>query len=189
MNKAISLKVKFWWRAALLLLLTLNIPAQSIGQVLQTITYTVTVNDVSMIRINPYSIINMSLLASAAGEAMAEKTSSSSYLQLTSVVPLNQTRRVMAVISSGTVPTGTMLKLTVGSGSGVGNFGVPSSTITLQRGINQNIINNIGSGYTGGSTGNGFNLTYTWQIDQSTYQYLRAVLSVPIILTYTITSN
>jgi len=189
MNKTVILKVNFWWRAAMLLLLTLNFPAQSFGQVFQTITYTVTINDVSLIRINPYAIINMNLLASAAGESMAPKTNSTSYLQLTSIAPANQTRRVMAVISSGTVPTGTMLRLTASSSSGVGNFGLPASTITLQRGTNQTVINNIASGYTGGNTGNGFRLTYTWQVDPATFRYIRAVLSVPIIITYTITSN
>jgi hypothetical protein len=82
-----------------------------------------------------------------------------------------------------------MLLLTVGNSTGIGNFGVPASTITLQRVTNQTIINSIASGYTGGTTGVGFNLSYTWQVDQSTFNQLRAVLSVPIIITYTITSN
>jgi len=189
MNKTVFLKARFWWRASALLLFIAIRPAHTIGQVYTTNVFTVIVNDVSLIRINPYAIINMSLLASTAGESMAPKTNSTSYMQLTSIAPHNQTRRVMAVISSGYVPAGTMLRLTVGNSSGVGNFGVPASTITLQRITNQTIINSIASGYTGGNTGDGFNLNYTWQVDQNTFNQLRAVLSVPIIITYTITSN
>jgi general stress protein CsbA len=188
MNRTVFFKSEFWrWTALLYILMIL--PARSIAQVYTTNVFTVTINDVSLIRINPYAVINMSLLAATAGESMAPKTNSTSYMQITSIAPVNQTRRVMAVISGGTVPSGTLLTLTVGSSSGVGNFGVPASTITLQRVTNQTIINSIASGYTGGSAGNGFNLTYTWQVDQNTFQLLRAVLSVPIIITYTITSN
>lgn len=189
MNKPVFHKVHSLWRTMVLLAFLIILPARSLSQVYTTNVFTITVNDVSLIRINPYAIINMTLLASTAGESMAPKTSSNSYLQLTSIAPLNQTRRVTAVISSGFVPAGTKLSLTVGNSSGVGNYGVPASTIDLLRGTNQTIINSIASGYTGGNAGNGFKLTYTWQVDQSTYQLLRAVLSVPIIVAYTITSN
>lgn len=189
MNKTVFIKVFFRLRTAMALFFILTLPFRSIGQVYTTNVFTITINDISLIRINPYAVINMSLLASTAGESMAPKTNSTSYLQLTSIAPANQTRRIMAVISGGTIPAGTLLRLTASNSSGVGNFGVPSSTITLVRVTNQTIINNIASGYTGGSAGNGFNLTYTWQVDQSTFQFLKAVLSVPIIITYTITSN
>ena len=189
MNNPVFHNVRSLWRTVALILFMIILPVRAFGQVYTTNVFTITVNDVSLIRINPYAIINMTLLASSAGESMAPKTNSTSYLQLTSIAPLNQTRRVTAVISSGFVPAGTMLRLTVGNSSGVGNYGVPASTITLLRGTNQTIINSIASGYTGGNAGNGFNLTYTWQVDQSTFQQLRAVLSVPIIVAYTITSN
>jgi hypothetical protein len=168
--------------------LTLSFPAKA--QVYTNNVFTITVNDISLIRINPYAVMNMKLLASTSGESMAPQTNSTSYLQLTSIAPLNQSRRVTAVISSGIVPAGTILKLTVpNSTSGTGNYGTAGVNITLLRGTNQTIINNIASGYTGGNTGNGYNLQYTWEVDQNTYKQLRAVLSVPIIVTYTITSN
>lgn len=182
--------MKAWWGAALLLLLICITPVQCVGQVYQTINYTININDVSIIRINPYAVMNMSLLATTAGETMTSQTNATSYLQLTSIAPVNQTRRITAAITSGMIPPGTKMDLTVSNGtSGVGNCGTAGTTITLLRFVNQTVINNIASGYTGGNTGNGFKLAYTWQVDQNTYGQLRSVLSVPIIITYTITNN
>lgn len=190
MNNAPKLNALQILKRSILLILSLSLSASIAAQVYTTNVFTIQVNDITLIRINPYAIINMTLLAANAGESMAPKTNNSSYLQLTSIAPINQTRRVMAVISSGHVPAGTMLQLTAGScASGVGARGTPTSTITLQRLNNQTIINGIASGYSGTNTGNGFNLSYTWQIDQNNFQNLKAVLSVPIIVTYTISSN
>lgn len=162
------------------------------GQYLRTNTFTITIADVSLIRINPLTTISMNLLATMAGESMTPKTHNSSYLQLTSIAPENQTRRILATISqsSNAVPDGTMLTLSATTcASCTGTVGVPGSIITLEKGVNSTLINSISSGYTGTTSGNGFRLNYTWQVNPATYASLRATQSVPIVVVFTITSN
>lgn len=173
-----------------MILLFFALSDSAMSQLYTTNTFTVTINDVSLIRINPLSTISMNLLASVAGETTSPKSNSSSYLQLTSIAPLGQTRRITASITSGFVPAGTLLKLTANNCStGNGNRGSSSGQITLLKNINTTIINSIGSGYTGSASTNGFNLVYYWSVDPANYAQLRAIANAPITVSYTITSN
>jgi hypothetical protein len=175
-----------------LIVLVFLLPTTIKGQYLKTSTFTITIADVSLIRINPLTTISMNLLATMAGESMTPKTHNTSFLQLTSIAPENQTRRILATISqsSNAVPDGTMLTLSASScASCTGTVGTPGSVITLQKGINSTLINSISSGYTGTTSGNGFRLNYTWQVNPATYASLRATQSVPIVVVFTITSN
>jgi len=178
------------WKYLVMILLSLVLYGKTVAQVYTTNVFTITINDVSLIRINPLSTISMNLLATVAGETTSPKSNSTAYLQLTSIAPANQTRRIMASVTTGTVPAGTLLYLTASSCStGGGDHGTPSGQITLLKNINTTLINGIGSGYTGSSATNGFNLTYYWSVDPANYALLRAIASAPITVTYTITSN
>jgi hypothetical protein len=190
MNNTTKRKPANLWKYLLLIVLSLVLHGKSIAQVYTTNVFTITINDVILIRINPLSTISMNLLASVAGETTSPKSNSTSYLQLTSIAPAGQTRRIMASITSGFVPAGTLLKLTASSCStGAGTRGSPSGQITLLKNINTTLINNIGSGYSGTAATNGFNLTYYWNVDPANYALLRAIASAPITVTYTISNN
>ncbi|HET9571271.1 MAG TPA: hypothetical protein VFP20_07695 [Bacteroidales bacterium] len=159
------------------------------AQMYASTTYTVNISDLSLIRIYPIRSISLHLYALEAGKAPTSTSTSSTNIQLTSISPLNQTRRVTAAISSGVVPPGTLLKLaTYNCTSGLGALGSASPTITL-NGSNQTIINNIGSCYTGSGIGNGYNLDYLWEVDPVNIHLLKSVANVQLLITYTITNN
>jgi hypothetical protein len=171
----------------LLLLLVLASTAPVKAQYTASETFTVTVYEVSLIRIYPSQTINMNLLAATAGESMASVTNSSTHLQLTAIADAGDKRRVTAIISSyNNVPSGTLLKLTPSScTSGSGSRGNVSSTITLNKTSNQTIISNVGSAYTGTGTNDGYLLTYTWQVDPANYNLLHATSTISLVITYT----
>lgn len=151
--------------------------------------FTIIINDICNIRIYPTGPINMRLLATVAGNSMVAQTNASSYIQLTSIAPLNEMRRITAIVSHGIIPAGTQLQLTSGScTSGSGTRGTPSSTIILDRSSQKNIITGIGSCYTGNSPTNGYNLTYTWGVDPTTYTQLKATSATSITITFTVLS-
>ena len=155
-------------------------------------TFTITINGLSLIRIYPLSTtIAMTLLTNNAGESMLPKTDATTYLQLTSIAPLNQTRRITAIISSGTVPGGTLLKVTPAACTNVGggSFGTPSSQLTLNKTSSQTLINGIRSGFTGSGITNGFKLTYTFMADPANYNKLYRTSVNTIIVTYTMVVN
>lgn len=150
---------------------------------------TIIINDICNIRIYPTGAINMRLLATVAGNSMVAQTNASSYIQLTSIAPINELRRITAIVSHGNIPAGTQLQLTSGAcTSGSGARGTPSSTIILDRSSQKNIITGIGSCYTGNSPTNGYNLSYTWGIDPTTYSQLRATSTTSITITFTVLS-
>lgn len=172
-----------------LLFIAMSAYFEAIGQSVVTETVTITVEEVSMIRIYPSTTISLNLLASVAGESMSPKTHSGTYLQLTSIAPAYENRRITALITYGQVPAGTLLKLTPSmSTSGAGTRGSVSSTITLNRSNNQQIISGIGSTYTGTASSNGYRLNYSWEVDPANYASLQATSAVSLLVTYTIST-
>lgn len=159
------------------------------AQTLKETNFTINIQEVHLIRINPLSEISMRMLASVAGETMIPKTNSTSYLQLTSIGN-SQTRKVLVTIQNGSVPTGTLLTLMPSTCmTGAGNRGEITNMITLKNGVNNTLLENIGSGYTGTATNNGFRLNYTWQVDPAKYALLKAISGVRLTIKYTITEN
>ena len=151
--------------------------------------FTINVYDVCYARIFPSGTIRMNLLASEAGNSMSTKTDASTYMQLTSIAPEGETRKITAIVSSGSVPAGTQFQLTAGACStGAGARGTPSSTITLDRSAQKDVVTGIGSCYTGTSSTSGYNLIYTWGVDPASYSQLSATSTVSIMITYTILS-
>lgn len=160
-----------------------------------TTSYNLSINvyDVSIIRINPSTTFSLNLLSSQAGGSMSSAPNNSTYLQLTSIPPENVTRKIMAKIQSSTnpngVPPGTKLTLYAVKISGYGDVGIPSPEIKLSLSSNELLIDNIASGYTGTSTGQGFRLYYTLKVDPATYSQLRSTQTISAVVVYTISNN
>lgn len=151
--------------------------------------FTITINNICYMRIFPAGTISMNLLASSAGNSMATQTNANTFMQLTSIAPENETRKITAIISSGSVPAGTLFQLTAGAcTTGAGARGTPCSTITLDRNVQKDVITGIGSCYTGISSTSGYNLVYTWGVDFANYAQLMATPTVSITITYTVSS-
>lgn len=178
------------------LIIVMNVPLISKVFAANTISYNFSINvyDVSLIRINPSTSFSLSLLSSQAGGSMSPVTNSSSYLQLTSIPPENVSRRIMAKIQSSTNPNGVPpgTKLTLYAVKQTGYYGIVGDAapeITLSLSSNGLLIDNIASGYTGTSSGQGFRLYYTLQVDPATYSQLKATQTISAVVVYTISNN
>ncbi|SFP25507.1 hypothetical protein SAMN04515674_102127 [Pseudarcicella hirudinis] len=124
-----------------------------------------------------------------AGRALTVPSSNNTkWLNVTSSVAVGVTRKITAQISSGTLPAGLNLLLTVSaySGSGSGTFGTAGSNLSLTTSA-QNVVTGIGGAYTGNGANNGYNLTYSLQI--SNYGQLKHDASTSLTITYTLTDN
>jgi hypothetical protein len=140
------------------------------------------------------SAVSMTLSTSVAGSSVTPVSNSNMYLKVTSIVPSGTTRKITAIISNGTIPTGTILTLAPAactSANSEGTLGaVVTAPITLNKTSNQAIINSIGSCYTGTSTTDGYNLTYTWKPNDTNYYLITATSgSTTVTVTFTIANN
>jgi hypothetical protein len=123
-----------------------------------------------------------------AGEAVDFSTANdnSLWLNYTSVVASEQTRNVTASIS-GTLPTGVSLKLQAGGiSTGNGALGSSAGEVVL-TGTGQNVVTGIGSAYTESGENKGHQLTYTLDMNNSSYSGLIANDTYNVTVTYTIT--
>jgi hypothetical protein len=123
-----------------------------------------------------------------AGEAVDFSTANdnSLWLNYTSVVASEQTRNITAQIS-GTLPSGVSLKLQAGGiSTGNGTRGSSAGQITLSE-TGQNVVTGIGSAYTESGENNGHQLTYTLDMNNSSYSGLIADDNYNVTVTYTIT--
>jgi hypothetical protein len=123
-----------------------------------------------------------------AGEAVDFSTANdnSLWLNYTSVVASDQTRSVTASIS-GTLPVGVSLKLQAGGiSTGNGTRGSSAGQITLTE-TGQNVVTGIGSAYTESGENKGHQLTYTLDMNNSSYASLVADDNYNVTVTYTIT--
>jgi hypothetical protein len=161
----------------------------TLGQSQVTSRFSISVNQCACIRVYPVKTIRMSLLCNNAGEPMGNKIDNSTYMQLTTILPIAQSRKLTAKITAGTLPLGTLLKLTATPcTTGDGNFGNCSS-ITLNKTSAQTIITNIGCCYTGNTTTSGYNLVYSFEPDPLNISKLFRSSARTITITYTITGN
>ncbi len=99
-------------------------------------------------------------------------------------------RNIQVSISSGSIPPGLELQLTVSAatGSGAGTLGTPVATNLLLTSTAQNIITGIRGSYTGNGSGNGHQLTYELHFDGVNFDQLDKI-SAPITILYTIIDN
>ncbi|MBT4968183.1 MAG: hypothetical protein HN704_04945 [Bacteroidetes bacterium] len=140
--------------------------------------------------------VTLTLTTSIAGESVAASVSNSDmWIKITSVVPGNTHREIKAKIV-GTVPPGTTLSILPTDATltnSAGNLGdAVVSPITLTS-TDQNIITNIGSCYTGTGSTDGYQLTYTWSLDNPTANFglleANSGTSVTVYLTLTQSNN
>lgn len=110
------------------------------------------------------------------------------WLNFTSAVAVGGSRKITAQVTSGTIPNGLRLKLSLSNytGSGAGTLGSPVSSAYLSTSA-QNIVTGIGGAYTGNGSNNGYNLTYGLEINS--YSQLRHNASTTLTITYTILDN
>jgi len=101
-------------------------------------------------------------------------------------------RNVTVQITSGTVPSGTILEVlaSADAGSGDGTMGAPAEAVTLSNN-SQNIITGIGSAYTGDGVSKGHNLSYTLDLASAagSYALLDFDDSSTLEITYTLSDN
>ncbi|MBL7814149.1 MAG: hypothetical protein JNL70_04010 [Saprospiraceae bacterium] len=158
-------------------------------QTTASVGVSISLPSVALLDIEPNnSAISLSLTAPTEGgnQLTATTTNNSKWLNFTSAVSTGTTRRI-GVQMSGSLPNGVNLKLTTANyaGSGAGNRGSAVSIVYLS-GSQQTIVNNIGGGYTGTGSNNGYNLTYSLEI--SNYALLRSQ-SATVTLVYTLIDN
>ena len=109
------------------------------------------------------------------------------WLNFTSAVGMGTSRKVVAQIQSGGMPSGYAIKLETGNytGSGTGSLGTSLGSISLST-TPIPIITNIGGAYTGNSAGSGYNLKFT--LDILNFGLLRAG-SNTFTIVYTLMDN
>ena len=153
-------------------------------------TFRIRVSEASVIKITPTTPITVYMKAITAGASLSNSTNNSSYLKITSIVPWGAKRKVEACITNGNPPNGTLLKLAASPCStGSGTFGSVDPQITLAKNINKRIIYNIGSCYTGIGTTDGYNLTYSWELDPNNLSELTAFSTTAAFITFTISGQ
>ncbi len=167
----------------------------SIGTAQIGLTTSVNINislpNVALLDIEPNnSAITLALQppTHAGAPVTAPSNNTSKWLNFTSAITAGLTRKIMVQITSGTVPGGLRLKLSLSNYSG-GGSGILGSAVTgLSLGNSaQNIITGIGAAFTGNGINNGYNLVYGLEI--SDYSQLRYGNSNALIITYTLLDN
>lgn len=130
-----------------------------------------------------------------AGKALSFQTTNNSiWLNYSSIIGsvTEPSRFVTVQMTSGAIPSGTYLEVTAAaySGNGDGSVGVPTPAIALNA-TPQNIINTIGSAYTGDGVNNGHNLSYKLDLlpDAGSYALLDFDDSTTVEITYTLSDN
>ncbi|AWV98881.1 hypothetical protein DJ013_12140 [Arcticibacterium luteifluviistationis] len=120
-----------------------------------------------------------------AGDGIKNQTTNATkWINFTSAVDLNTSRKISAQLSGATL-SGLDLKLGIShySGSGAGTLGSSISSIILGD-TPQTIINGIGGAYTGDGIYNGYNLIYSLEV--ADFSMLRnASKSFSIVFTMT----
>lgn len=184
-------------QASLLLLLGFILAATSADAVInRTYSFRIKIPDIKMMRIITPGVtgnIKLELSAFVAGapvDVTGTATNTNSWLQLTSIAPANENRKVTAQVTNGTsVPLGTILQVSAANCStGDGARGAVYQNLALSNTTAQTVIDGIGSCYTGTTNTDGYNLTYLWKPDPANVDKLVAFSSYQIYITYTMTS-
>jgi hypothetical protein len=130
---------------------------------------------------------------------LSNAINNSLWLNYTSIVnknssSLDNTRKVTAKISEGSIPSGLDIKVQAGiaSADGKGNKGYPVGSGVVLNSTDQEIITGIGSCYTGNGNGKGHQLSYSLELKNNgnDFNLLDNNLdNSEITVTYTITDN
>ena len=119
-------------------------------------------------------------------------SNNSIWLNYTCANPVVSSRHIEAHISSGTIPAGFELRLTVSSasGSGGGVRGTPANVgdVVLTT-TPLSIITGINTAYTGNGANNGHQLSFSLHYDNSQYGSISSQTINNILITYTIVDD
>lgn len=138
--------------------------------------------------------VNLTLTPQDAGEAVVSSvTSSAARLLISSVVSGTQTRNLSAMVTTGTIPAGTILKLqaTAPNANFIGTAGTLGAEVELDGVTAKSIITAIGTCYSGTSADDGYVLKYTYGIPESTTDYglIRASGGSSVTVTLTLSAG
>lgn len=152
----------------------------------QTATLSLALPDIAYISLAPdnsaFNLIGTSY--PQAGGGVSFNYNILKFINFTSAVGSGVTRTIRAQITSGSIPSGMSLKLTITPATGMmGSPGTNVSSINLSS-SQQVIISGIGGSYTGLGSGYGYNLKFELVI--SDYSQLRAG-NTSLSITFTIT--
>lgn len=166
---------------------TSNVMAQDTGEAGQAVTYTLPA--MKILDVEGVAPTLTFVAPIQAGDAIADATNNTSWINYTSIVENLATNKVSVAIT-GTVPAGTTLKVVAAAHAGTGNgtYGTPAPAVTLSA-TAQNLITTIGSCYTGDGNTNGHQLTYTWSVIPGSYASVVAAAGAGITATYTIVAT
>jgi hypothetical protein len=154
------------------------------GQTTASSSLSLTLPNIAFIAIAPDNFsVDLVGVVSSAGSPITISNNTFKWINFTSSVAANSYRTITAQITSGSIPNGVALKLTISPASGgMGTLGTNLSPIILTNSP-QPIIQNIGGAYTGQGN-NGYNLKYEFIILD--YSQLRAGnTSISILFTIT----
>lgn len=137
-------------------------------------------------------LINLQLNAKEAGEAIeTSDVDSTARIRISSVISTNNTRTLSAKVTSGVVPTGTHLEVSVmqPNSNFVGETGVFLPSVVLD-GTDRPIINNIATCYSGTGSDDGYPVRFVYALDASPTSYgeIRATAGTQIMVTFTLTA-
>lgn len=159
-------------------------------QTTANISVNFTLPSIALLDLNSNSAITMTFQSptEAGAPIVAPASNNTKWLNFTSAVAPGVTRRITAQVVSGSVPNGVRLKLETASYSGSGGGGSALGSVTSPVYLTTStttIINSIGGAYTGNGN-NGYNLTYTLEIQ--TYSQLKKT-SASFSVIYTLIDN
>ena len=153
---------------------------------------TIVISAYALIETN-YAPVSLSFTPSTAGAAITSVSNSDLFVKISSIVPGNTNREITANISGGTIPTGTKLTLvsaactTTNSG---GDLGIPVATPIILSAVDQNLITGISSCYTGTGYNDGYQMTFTWEVDDPATNYGQIESNTTVItVVFTITAH
>src|SRR5690554_4011183 len=137
---------------------------------------------------------NITLTPSAPTEAglgydFSTATDNSLWLNYSSIVEKGKTRKITATLNNGQhLPKGLTLSVhaAVATNDGKGDKGKSTGSAVVLDHQSKEIINGIGSCYTGDGVSKGSNLSYNLNFDESEYKFLVAE-NHNLTVTYTIT--
>ena len=145
------------------------------------------------LQISSYSLIatnnapvNLTLTSAAAGAPITSVSNSDMYVKVSSIVPGGTHREITARIASGTVPVGTRLTLVSANSTTTNSGGVLGTAFTtpiLLDGVDKELVDMIGTCYTGTGYNDGYRLTYTWMRDTAVAYGLISSSASPVALT------
>jgi len=160
-----------------------------LGQSGATVDVGLTLNSVSLLSVKPSnSTIDFQFsVPSLSGTGLTNTlTNNTKWLNFTSGVAQNISRKVTAQIANGSIPSGLTLSLQAGTAvNSFGTFGTSSGLVVLSN-TPVTIINSIGGAYTGVGVSNGYNLQFSLSINN--YSQLRQGTNSFSII-YTLSDN